>query len=620
MSKGGSSSQATQIPAWLENAAIQNINKANDVSQIGYTPYYGPDVAALSPMQQQSMQSTGNAASAFGLAPQGFDAMAGMPQAQTFANGMQGYSSAPLYQESVDQFQANRPAQFQAMADMFIDPLTGAPSKNNYQASPEQVQQMFSNGDGGGGVTPTVDVGVAPPTVNSPTADTAYDAIYPQAGSTDLTGGDTFIGDDGNTYTVGGGLNQVDAGLANSVVDFGTTPYDTGSVTEDLNYLPDYSLEGGLPPRDFANYPTGSVTGNSDFLPDYSLEGGLPSANSGNSDYPAAYGADAVPVSSSGIVDPMTTNTDAFGNILEAGAQGIVNNGLLGMGVKALTGNEIIENSGSKDAQVSELSNADARPMTGLLSPAFDNLEEARDNIMSLIGSNGFDAKYDTDNDGKINITDINNIVTLGVDRGTPISQANSTLSDEAAEEAQFAKEALEAKKSKEKATTGGKSSGTVGDKAGNVIKDGSGNAVKFGTKGKVKPKKIVENSGKGDGGGSSAGSSGGGTYCCTKMRDNGKWTSNRRVYKMHKWHFEQPQWWRDGYDVWGKVIADNLLNKDGEFSASVMNDFYENRVNSGKLTPKAALAHAVMYPPIFMIGMVAKVTGKHITKVTITS
>ena len=130
----------------------------------------------------------------------------------------------------------------------------------------------------------------------------------------------------------------------------------------------------------------------------------------------------------------------------------------------------------------------------------------------------------------------------------------------------------------------------------------------------------MLESTGKGGGGGSSAGSSGGGTYCCTKMRDNGKWTSNRRVYKMHKWHFEQPQWWRDGYDVWGKVIADNLLNKDGEFSASVMNDFYENRVNSGKLTPKAALAHAVMYPPIFMIGMVAKVTGKHITKVTITS
>jgi hypothetical protein len=134
----------------LENAAIENINKARDVSQIGYVPYYGPDVAAFSPMQQQSMQSTGNAASAFGLAPQGFDAMAGMPQAQTFAGGVQGYSSAPLYEQSLDKLYANAPAQYNAMNNMFIDPFTGARPQGDYAASPAQVSQMFSNsGDGG---------------------------------------------------------------------------------------------------------------------------------------------------------------------------------------------------------------------------------------------------------------------------------------------------------------------------------------------------------------------------------------------------------------------------------------------------------------------------------------
>ena len=141
MSKGGSNTSSTEIPAWLENAAIENINKGRDVSQIGYVPYYGPDVAAFSPMQQQSMQSTGGAASAFGLAPQGFDATAGIPEAQTFAGGIQGYSSAPMFQQSVDQLQANRPAQYQAMADMFIDPFTGAPAKNNYAPTVEQVMQ-----------------------------------------------------------------------------------------------------------------------------------------------------------------------------------------------------------------------------------------------------------------------------------------------------------------------------------------------------------------------------------------------------------------------------------------------------------------------------------------------
>jgi hypothetical protein len=159
MSKGGSNTSSTQIPAWLENAAIENINKGRDVSQIGYTPYYGADVAAFNPMQQQSMQSTGNAASAFGLAPQNFDAMAGMPEAQTFAGGVQGYSSAPLYEQAVSSLAQNRPAQYNAINSMFIDPFTGAPAQGNYAASPTQVSQMFSNGGdmgggtGGGGIS-----------------------------------------------------------------------------------------------------------------------------------------------------------------------------------------------------------------------------------------------------------------------------------------------------------------------------------------------------------------------------------------------------------------------------------------------------------------------------------
>ena len=150
MSKGGTTSGSTEIPAWLESAAIENINKARDVSQIGYVPYYGPDVAAFSPMQQQSMQSTGNAASAFGLAPQGFNAMAGMPQAETFAGGLQGYSSAPLYEQSLDKLFANAPAQYRAMNSMFIDPFTGAAPRNAYNATPMQSSQMMSGGGGGG--------------------------------------------------------------------------------------------------------------------------------------------------------------------------------------------------------------------------------------------------------------------------------------------------------------------------------------------------------------------------------------------------------------------------------------------------------------------------------------
>ena len=216
MSKGGTTSGSTEIPAWLESAAIENINKARDVSQIGYVPYYGPDVAAFSPMQQQSMQSTGNAASAFGLAPQGFNAMAGMPQAETFAGGLQGYSSAPLYEQSLDKLFANAPAQYRAMNSMFIDPFTGAAPRSGYGATPMQTSQMMSGGGGNSPYGNDANIDHLNRMKEQGTAD-VYDSIYRQNKSSDLVRGDTFVGDDGLNYTVGYDVGQVDPALANAV-------------------------------------------------------------------------------------------------------------------------------------------------------------------------------------------------------------------------------------------------------------------------------------------------------------------------------------------------------------------------------------------------------------------
>lgn len=141
MSKGGSTTSKVQIPEWLENAAIENINRARDVQQIGFTPYYGPDLAAFTPMQTQAMQATGQAAEAFGLAPSGFDPMAGMPQPQQFAGGLMGYSSAPLFEQSVDMLRQRRPAQAQALEGLFIDPVTGEFSQPNNAPMKEQGER-----------------------------------------------------------------------------------------------------------------------------------------------------------------------------------------------------------------------------------------------------------------------------------------------------------------------------------------------------------------------------------------------------------------------------------------------------------------------------------------------
>jgi len=117
MSKGGSTTSQVQIPQYLEDAARRNLSRASQISNIGYTPYFGADVAAMTPMQQASMQGTNQMASAFGL-PSVSDPMAGMPQAQDFG-GMQAYSSAPMYEQSLQSLAQNRPEQYQAIESMF---------------------------------------------------------------------------------------------------------------------------------------------------------------------------------------------------------------------------------------------------------------------------------------------------------------------------------------------------------------------------------------------------------------------------------------------------------------------------------------------------------------------
>jgi len=124
--KGGSTTSQVQIPEYIEAAAQRNLNKAERISQLGYVPYYGPDVAALTPMQQASMQNVAGAAGAFGLsAPTGQD-IYGMPAPTEYAGGIQGYSSAPMFEQAQAELAARRPAQKSYIDSFFIDPFTGA--------------------------------------------------------------------------------------------------------------------------------------------------------------------------------------------------------------------------------------------------------------------------------------------------------------------------------------------------------------------------------------------------------------------------------------------------------------------------------------------------------------
>jgi len=136
--KGGSTTSEVTIPAYIENAAKANLAKASAISEVGYSPYYGPDVAAFNPMQQAMFQNTSDVANAFGMAtptdPQ--DIMGNMGRPQTYANGVTGYSSAPMFQDAVDTLGYFRPNQKALMDSFFVNPNTGFDPNSPYVASP----------------------------------------------------------------------------------------------------------------------------------------------------------------------------------------------------------------------------------------------------------------------------------------------------------------------------------------------------------------------------------------------------------------------------------------------------------------------------------------------------
>lgn len=157
----GSTESSVEIPQWLEDQAKQNLQQAQNVASIGYTPYYGADVAAFNPMQQAGFQNTADASRAFGLsAPT--DAMAGMPQAQDFGGGVMGYSSAPLFEDAMARFRNARPAQANLIDSFFIDPVSGAKVSGGFGSNGQSVPS--GNGMGAtGGMTEDSAFGAQPP-------------------------------------------------------------------------------------------------------------------------------------------------------------------------------------------------------------------------------------------------------------------------------------------------------------------------------------------------------------------------------------------------------------------------------------------------------------------------
>jgi hypothetical protein len=106
--KGGSNKSAQTIPDWVQGPAQDNLAKAKLAGEIGYMPYYGPEVAGLSPMQTQGMQRTQDALSAYGMAPQGSQYQSSLPE-QTTMGGVSGYGSGNLFDAAVAELAMRNP-------------------------------------------------------------------------------------------------------------------------------------------------------------------------------------------------------------------------------------------------------------------------------------------------------------------------------------------------------------------------------------------------------------------------------------------------------------------------------------------------------------------------------
>ncbi len=144
---GGSQREEVIMPEFAETSMQQGLGMARDLAplQDTYTPLYGPQVAALSPMEQAGIQGTDMMAGAFGMPTAGGQSY--LPQAQTFEGGIQGYSARPMVEGMIDQFKTERPGQAEYRESFGLDPVTGEVGSRAPENQPVELEMQ---GGGGG--------------------------------------------------------------------------------------------------------------------------------------------------------------------------------------------------------------------------------------------------------------------------------------------------------------------------------------------------------------------------------------------------------------------------------------------------------------------------------------
>jgi hypothetical protein len=101
--------------------------------------------------------------------------------------------------------------------------------------------------------------------------------------------------------------------------------------------------------------------------------------------------------------------------------------------------------------------------------------------------------------------------------------------------------------------------------------------------------------------------------WCCSQMVHRGLWTQQYEFARLTVWSSKQPDWWKSGYHVWGKVLAKTFLRKKG-FWTDVMQSFYDYHIRKKPYTWRTALAHVMVYPGVFICGNIWTKQPKGVT------
>ena len=98
----------------------------------------------------------------------------------------------------------------------------------------------------------------------------------------------------------------------------------------------------------------------------------------------------------------------------------------------------------------------------------------------------------------------------------------------------------------------------------------------------------------------------GDGTHCCTASYKQ-QAMSISQVKELRRWHRQQSQIWQDGYDVWGKYVANGLVAKS-KWQASVVKSVYDLIIKK-KLTLKGLYGIMLISSGVYPIGLFKRIT-----------